>query len=184
MRPHGLVTVSALSCSFRTHITPPPAVCPSYSFSLPHCHTNSVLSNLHSWTHSQSKLRGTLVLGDRLLFSPKGTRWIPPRAKWKHNTEPQTTNVKRSFSGTVYWSLLLKVTTVCFFPVFMFVLCIQYCGCNSVTAGLLWLYLCWRLLLYYVGQRLLAVLQWEQLLPLFGVTPQAILWSLPLKAKK
>lgn len=156
-------TVSALSCSFRNTYHPRPC-------SL----TPSLLLFLSpSLSHRQSSLKaplmGTLMVRaekntcpgetgwSRLLFSPKGTRWIPPRAKWRHNTEPQTTDVKRSLSGTLYQSLSLEVTSRVFsLPLclsFVQIVSVHFCGliswtgykrypCRTVTAGLLWLHLC------------------------------------------
>lgn len=176
-------TVSTLSCSFR-NTTPPPALCPSYSFSTPHCHTSTVLSNLHTWANTWTKQRGIVVLVDKLLLSTKGTRWIPPRTKWKQETELQTTKVKRSLSGTLYQTLFIL------FRLFRSLcLCtLHSCGFNKWESNdilaIQWhLGFCgdtyaWRWQLYYVGQRLQAVLH---LLPLFSVTPQTVLWSLLLK---
>lgn len=121
-------TVSALSCSFRNTCHPRPC---SLTLSLLLFLTPSLSHRLSSL---KAPLMGTLMVraekntcpgetgGSILLFSPRGTRWIPPRAKWKHNTEPQTTDVKRDLSGTLYQSLSLGVTCRGFSSVFMFVL--------------------------------------------------------------
>lgn len=154
-------TVSALSCSFRNTQRPHPL--------LPHSVPALSLSLSHKHSSLKPLLMGSLMVragkstcpgetgGSRLVFSLKGSRWIPPRAKWKHNTEPQTTDVKQPFSGTLYQSLSLKVTSS-FFLSLLLVLCIKlwlwaitgliswigntWYPCSSETAGLLWLHLC------------------------------------------
>lgn len=87
---------------------------------LPLIVTQIQLSNRHSFNHSESQLRRTFILGHRLLLSSKGTRWFPPRARWKQNTDPQTTHVTLTYSGTLYKSLYLNLrSTGGFFSVCM-----------------------------------------------------------------